>query len=191
MATAKIQIVKGLRVEIFSRPLGKNTARPLTVWTVGTDTEQNGGRYLTIPPPCLLSLHILRPAGLLLPLFLTQDTVNALSDLLGFFHFPRMTSPSAKALTAEIEALLSEKNAGYTGRQEKKRRVNELLTIKRSIGWVHHATLSSLFLSAPSFCAVWAAVVVLGVSVLRSPFHEKHFHRFVRSEVDVLKYFGG
>ena len=42
---------------------------------------------LTIPPPYLLSLHILRPAGLLLPLFLTQDTVNALSDFLGFFHF--------------------------------------------------------------------------------------------------------
>ena len=38
--------------------------------------------------PCLLSLHILRPAGLLLPLFLPQDIVNALSDLLGFFHFP-------------------------------------------------------------------------------------------------------
>ena len=39
------------------------------------------------PPPCLLPLHILRPAGLLLPLFLTQDVVNALSDLFGFFHF--------------------------------------------------------------------------------------------------------
>ncbi len=42
---------------------------------------------LTIPPPCPLPLHILRPAGLLLPLFLPQDVVNALSDLLGFFHF--------------------------------------------------------------------------------------------------------
>ncbi len=40
----------------------------------------------TIPPPCLLPLHILRPAGLF-PLFLPQDTVNALSDFLGFFHF--------------------------------------------------------------------------------------------------------
>ncbi len=39
------------------------------------------------PPPCPLPFHILRPAGLLLPLFLPQDTVNALSDLLGFFHF--------------------------------------------------------------------------------------------------------
>ena len=40
MATAKIQTVKGLRVEIFSRPLRKNTTRPLTVWIVGTDVEQ-------------------------------------------------------------------------------------------------------------------------------------------------------
>ena len=41
---------------------------------------------MTIPPPCLLSLHILRPVGLF-PLFLPQDTVNALSDFLCFFHF--------------------------------------------------------------------------------------------------------
>ncbi len=40
MAAAKIQTVKGLRVEIFSRPLRKNTIRPLTVWIVGTDVEQ-------------------------------------------------------------------------------------------------------------------------------------------------------
>ncbi len=40
MATAKIQTVKGLRVEIFSRTLRKNTTRPLTVWIVGTDIEQ-------------------------------------------------------------------------------------------------------------------------------------------------------
>ena len=39
---------------------------------------------LTIPPPCLLPLHILRPAWLM---FLPQDTVNALSDFLRFFHF--------------------------------------------------------------------------------------------------------
>ena len=37
MATAKIQTVKGLRVEILSRPLQKNTTRPLTVWIVGTE----------------------------------------------------------------------------------------------------------------------------------------------------------
>ena len=36
MTTAKIQTVKGLRVEIFSRSLRKNTTRPLTVWIVGT-----------------------------------------------------------------------------------------------------------------------------------------------------------
>ncbi len=40
MATAKIQKVKGLRVEIFSRSLRKNTTRPLTVWIVGTDVER-------------------------------------------------------------------------------------------------------------------------------------------------------
>ena len=40
MATAKIQTVKGLRVEIFSRSLRKNTTRPLTVWIVGTDIER-------------------------------------------------------------------------------------------------------------------------------------------------------
>ncbi|RKJ43629.1 hypothetical protein D7X98_15495 [bacterium 1XD8-76] len=40
MATAKIQTVKGLRVEIFSRSLRKNTTRPLTVWIVGTDAER-------------------------------------------------------------------------------------------------------------------------------------------------------
>ena len=38
-ATAKIQTVKGLRVEIFSRPLRKNTTRPLTVWIGVTDGE--------------------------------------------------------------------------------------------------------------------------------------------------------
>ena len=36
MATAKIQTVKGLRVEIFLRPLRKNTTRHLTVWIDGT-----------------------------------------------------------------------------------------------------------------------------------------------------------
>ena len=38
---------------------------------------------LIIPPPCLLPPHVLCPAGLLFPLFLLQDTVNTLSDLLG------------------------------------------------------------------------------------------------------------
>jgi len=31
---------QGLRVEIFSRTLRKNTTRPLTVWIVGTDMER-------------------------------------------------------------------------------------------------------------------------------------------------------
>ena len=69
-----------------------------------------------------------------------------------------MASPSIRTLTAEIEALLSEKNAGYTECQEKKRRVNELLTIPRNIDQVHHTAPSSLFLSAPLSCTVWTAL---------------------------------
>ena len=41
MVTAKIQTVKGLRVEIFSHPVRKNTTRPLTVWIGGTDLDQD------------------------------------------------------------------------------------------------------------------------------------------------------
>ena len=50
--------------------------------------------------------------------------------------------PSTKELTEEIEALLSEKNAGYTEYQERKRRANELLTIKRNIDQVLHGVPS-------------------------------------------------
>ena len=39
MRAAKIQTVKGFRVEIF-RVLCENTTRPLTVWIVGTDVER-------------------------------------------------------------------------------------------------------------------------------------------------------
>lgn len=53
-----------------------------------------------------------------------------------------MASLSIKALTAEIEVLLSKKNAGYTEYQEKKRWVNELLTIKRNIDQVLHGASS-------------------------------------------------
>ncbi|MBD5085497.1 MAG: hypothetical protein HDT33_10715 [Clostridiales bacterium] len=53
-----------------------------------------------------------------------------------------MASLSVKALTAEIKALLSEKNAGYTEYQEKKRRANERLTIRRSIDQVLHGASS-------------------------------------------------
>ncbi len=35
-ASLKIQTVKGIRGEIFSRPARKNTTRPLTVWIGGT-----------------------------------------------------------------------------------------------------------------------------------------------------------
>ena len=52
--------------------------------------------------------------------------------------------PSAKKLTAEIEALLSEKNAGYTEYQEKKERANELLTVKRNIDQVLHSAPSQV-----------------------------------------------
>ena len=45
-------------------------------------------------------------------------------------------------MTAEIETLLSEKNAGYNESQEKKRRVNELLTIKWNIDRVLHGAPS-------------------------------------------------
>jgi hypothetical protein len=40
MATAKIQLVNGSRVEIFSRTLRKNTTRPLTSWIGGTDKKR-------------------------------------------------------------------------------------------------------------------------------------------------------
>ncbi len=47
--------------------------------------KQGGGNRIAYPAALpVIPLHILRPAGLLLPLFLPQDTVNALSDLLGF-----------------------------------------------------------------------------------------------------------
>lgn len=39
-SAAKIRTGKGARAKIFSRPLRKNTARPLTVWTGGTDIER-------------------------------------------------------------------------------------------------------------------------------------------------------
>ena len=61
-----------------------NTAIPL-------ENTENRKIYAvsTIPLSRMLSPYILRPAGLLLPLFLPQDTVNALSDLLGFRFLPQ------------------------------------------------------------------------------------------------------
>ena len=53
----------------------------LVCWT-NERLKQGGGVGVTIPPLCSLSLHILFSAWLLFPLFLPQDTVNALSDFL-------------------------------------------------------------------------------------------------------------
>ena len=47
-----------------------------------------------------------------------------------------------KELTAEIEALMSEKNAGYNEYQERKREADELLTVKRNIDQVLHGAPS-------------------------------------------------
>ena len=50
--------------------------------------------------------------------------------------------PSQKVLTAEINALLKEKNAIYTEYQEKKRQASELQTVKRNIEQVLHGAPS-------------------------------------------------
>jgi len=47
MPTAKIQTVKGLRVEIFSRPLRKNTTRPLTGW-IGWRNAHRFGQVIMV-----------------------------------------------------------------------------------------------------------------------------------------------
>ena len=53
--------------------------------SINSNLKQSDGNMQRLSlPPCLSPPHILRPAGLLLPLFLPQDAVNALSDLLGF-----------------------------------------------------------------------------------------------------------
>ena len=49
---------------------------------------------------------------------------------------------TVKELTAEIEALMSEKNAGYNEYQERKREADELLTVKRNIDQVLHGAPS-------------------------------------------------
>ena len=67
--------------------LGTGAVTIPVYWAVEVPKQGGGNRSLTIPPPRLLSLYILRPVGLLFPLFLPQDTVNALSDFLGFFYF--------------------------------------------------------------------------------------------------------
>ena len=60
-----------------------------------------------------------------------------------FFKVQGITKlPSAKTLTAEIDDLMSEKNAGYIEYQEKKQRVNELLTVKRNLDQMLHGAPS-------------------------------------------------
>ena len=50
--------------------------------------------------------------------------------------------PTIKRLTEEIEALLSEKNAGYNEYHDRKREADELLTVKRNIDQVLHGAPS-------------------------------------------------
>ncbi len=50
--------------------------------------------------------------------------------------------PSHEVLTAEIDALLEEKNTAYTKYQENKQRASELLTVKRNIEQVLHGAPS-------------------------------------------------
>lgn len=50
--------------------------------------------------------------------------------------------PPASKLTAEIEALLSEKNAGYNEYHERKREADELMIVKRNIEQVLHGAPS-------------------------------------------------
>ena len=61
-AAAKIQTVKGLRVEIFSRCARKNTTRPLTVWIGGTAAEAITAIGIigsVIPPLCFSAVKVL------------------------------------------------------------------------------------------------------------------------------------
>ena len=60
-----------------------------------------------------------------------------------FFKAKGITKlPTIKRLTEEIEALLSEKNAGYNEYHDRKRQANELLTVKRNIEQLLHGAPS-------------------------------------------------
>ena len=60
-----------------------------------------------------------------------------------FFKAKGLTKlPTVKQLTAEIEALMSEKNAGYSEYHDRKREADELLTVKRNIDQVLHGAPS-------------------------------------------------
>ena len=129
---------------------------------IGLIKKLNRAAEICVHYPAALSVTAPYPA----PCGAAAPAVPAARYCKRSFGFSRLLSlpqngiPLRKALAAEIEPLLSEKNAGYTECQKKKWRVNELLTIKRSIGWVLHAAPSSLFPSAPLSCAVWAALAV-------------------------------
>ena len=127
---------------------------------------------INYPAALLLSLHILRPAGLLLPLFLPQDVVNAPADLLGFFHFP---------FQCEIPPV------------ERFPLVGQLGTLHFSYFYrqgglaVHHKSKGRGASPLPLRPVSVPTTVCAGSSYA---FHEKRSHWFGRSEVDVLKFFG-
>ena len=75
--------MKPLAILNFLEYLIANNTLSLT----GEKLIKGGGADIGYPATFLLPLHILRPAGLLFPSFLQQDTVNALSNFPGFFHF--------------------------------------------------------------------------------------------------------
>ena len=64
---------------------------------IGLIKVQNraAGQVLTIPPPCLLSLHILFSVGLLFPLFPPQDKdMQAPHGLMAVRRFSACAGPS-------------------------------------------------------------------------------------------------
>ena len=76
---------------IIPQPPTETAYKKTVGWRLAIDAPQTKTNQTAVlkqrisrPPPCLLPLHILRPAGVLLPLFLPQDIVNAPADLLGF-----------------------------------------------------------------------------------------------------------
>ena len=128
---------------------------------------------MTTPPPCPLPLHILRPAGLLLPLFLPQDVVNTPADLLGFFHVPfqRKIPPVSVSLSA-VSLAYSAFHA-FTGRA-----VLPIIT-KARVG------AQARYPCAPPPFRLPSAPVRHTLSMKNAP------AGFGRSEVDVWKFFDG
>ena len=69
-------------------------------------------------------------------------------------QYPALCGAVAPAVPAARYCKRSEKNAGYTEYQEKKRRVNDLLTIKRNTDQVFYGAPPFSSLSVPLSCAV-------------------------------------